>query len=430
MTQHTQAEEKVPAEIQFDIALATPVLLAKKKRQTVYLRIGLTGFHLPAQKEPLVPLNVALVLDKSSSMMGVKMFQAKKAATAAVARLRPTDMIAIVAYAHQGNVLLPTTKAEDPEMINSIIQTLRGKGQTALFDGLEKGAKEIRKSWQRHQINRIILVSDGIANVGPDSPGEVGEFGRVLSEENIAVTTIGLGLDYGEDLMMQLSQKSDGNHAFVENITDITRVFEQEFTEMASVVAQEVNVTLICTENTRPIRVLGREAKIEGQTVLVKLNQLCSEQEKYILLELEVSPIPDQQEQTIAGVAVVYRNLKTRHSERLSEKVTVTFTNSKQQVAENTNAVVMTAVAEQLAVEKNKLALQARDQGKIQEAKQLLLENATFLAEAAAKYGAKSLEKLKTLNLEDANNLDEYYWVRQRKSMRQEQFRVNNQQKY
>jgi Ca-activated chloride channel family protein len=426
MTQHIQSED----EIQFEIALATPILLARKKRQTVYLRIGLTGFHLDTQTEPLVPLNVALVLDKSSSMQGIKMFQAKKAAMTAVTRLRPTDMIAIVTYAHQGNVLLPSTQAKDLEMINSIIQTIRGNGQTALFDGLEKGAKEIRKSWQRHQINRIILVSDGIANVGPNSPSEVGEFGRILGEENIAVTTIGLGLDYGEDLMMQLSQQSDGNHAFVENVTDITRVFEQEFTDMASIVAQEVNVSLICTENVFPVKVLGREAKIEGQMLLVKLNQLYSEQEKYILVELEVSPVPNQREQTIAGVAVVYRNLKTHRSERLSDKITVTFTHSKQQVAENTNTMVMTAVAEQLAVEKNKLALQARDLGQIQEAKQLLLENANFLAEEAAKYGADSLEKLKTLNLEDANHLEEDYWVRQRKSMRQEQFRFKNQQKY
>jgi hypothetical protein len=60
----------------------------------------------------------------------------------------------------------------------------------------------------------------------------------------------------------------------------------------------------------------------------------------------------------------------------------------------------------------------------------LLLENANFLAEEAAKYGAYSLEKLKTLNLEDADHLEEDYWVRQRKSMRQEQFRFKNQQKY
>jgi len=424
MPPHTQAEK-----IQLDIALATPILLAEK-RQSAYLRVGLTGFHLPTTKEPLVPVNLALVIDKSSSMQGEKIYQAKRAAMTTVSRLRPTDMIALIAYDHQAKILLPATKAQDRETIMKAIQTLSAGGQTALFDGIEKGANEIRKCWQRHQINRMILVSDGLANVGPNSPNELGQLGHLLSQENIAITTIGLGLDYHEDLMMQLSQQSDGNHAFVENASDITHIFEQEFTEIAAVVAQEVNVTLICTENVHPLRVLGREAKINGQTVSVQLNQLYSEQEKYILLELEILPMPKHQTQILAGVAIVYRNLKSHTSQRLSDKITATFTDSPQQVAQNTNAIVMTAVAEQLAVEKNKLALQLRDQGHIKEAQELLLDNANFLAEEAAKYQANSLEKLKTFNLENAHHLDANHWVKQRKSMRQEQFRFKNQQKY
>jgi Ca-activated chloride channel family protein len=412
-------------QIQLNAALSTPVMLADKK-QTVYLRVGLTGLRLKKQK--VAPINVALVIDKSGSMQGEKIRRAKDAAIMAVERLRKDDIISVVTYDHHADILLPATKASDPKRIISAINKLSAGGQTALYDGIEKGAKEVRKFLDRKRVNRIVLVSDGLANVGPSTPKELGTLGASLSEENIAVTTIGLGLGYNEDLMSQLAEKSDGNHAFAENATDLVRFFDHEFGDIFSVVVQEVNVTIIGVEGVRPIRVLGREAKIQDQQVSVKLNQLYGGQEKYVLLELEVPPA--NQERVIAGVAVVYRNLGADSSERLSSMVTATFTDSPQLVEEKTNAAVMIAVAEQLAVEKNEHAVKLRDEGKIYEARKILLDNAKFLAEEAAKYESKSLEELSNTNRIDAQNLDKRRWNRQRKLMRGEQYRSKKQQNY
>jgi Ca-activated chloride channel family protein len=129
-------------------------------------------------------------------------------------------------------------------------------------------------------------------------------------------------------------------------------------------------------------------------------------------------------------VAVVYRNLGADSSERLSSMVTATFTDSPQLVEEKTNAAVMIAVAEQLAVEKNEHAVKLRDEGKIYEARKILLDNAKFLAEEAAKYESKSLEELSNTNRIDAQNLDKRRWNRQRKLMRGEQYRSKKQQNY
>ncbi|KHD11839.1 hypothetical protein PN36_19990 [Candidatus Thiomargarita nelsonii] len=414
-------------QIQLNAALSTPVMLADKK-QTVFLRVGLTGLHL--KKQNVAPINVVLVIDKSGSMGGEKIRRAKDAAIMAVERLRKDDIISVVTYDHQANILLPATKATDQNRIITAINKLRAGGQTALYDGVEKAAKEVRKFLDRKRVNRIVLVSDGLANVGPSTPKELGALGASLSEENIAVTTIGLGLGYNEDLMSQLAEKSDGNHAFAENATDLVRFFDHEFGDIFSVVAQEVNVTIIGVEGVRPIRVLGRDAEIQDQQVSVKLNQLYGGQEKYILLELEVPPTKANIERIIAGVAVVYRNLGADASERLSSMVSATFTNSPQLVEEKTNAVVMTAAVEQLAVEKNELAVKRRDEGKINEARKILIDNAKFLAEEAAKYESKSLEELSEKNKIDAQNLDERRWNRQRKMMRGEQYRYKKQQNY
>jgi len=418
----TQADQ-----IRLNAALSTPVMLANKK-QSVYLRVGLTGIRL--ETEQVAPINVALVIDKSGSMQGEKIRRAKDAAQMAVDRLRKNDIIALVTYNHHAETLLPATLVQNKEMIKTAINKLTAGGSTALFDGVEKGAKEIRQFFDRKRVNRIILVSDGLANVGPSTPEDLGVLGALLGKENIVVTTMGLGLGYNEDLMTRLAEKSDGNHAFIENATDLARFFAHEFSDLFSVVSQEVNVTIIGVEGVQPLRVLGRNAEIHDQQVLVKLNQLYSNQEKYVLVELEVPPTKVNQERMIAGVAVIYRNIETDVMERLSSMVSATFTDSPQLVEEKTNATVMTAAIEQLAVEKNKLAVKLRDEGKIKEARKVLLDNANQLAEEAAKYESNSLERLKDINLDDAKNLDEQSWKKQRKMMRREQYKSNTQQKY
>jgi Ca-activated chloride channel family protein len=425
-----------PDQIKFNAALSTPLLLADKT-QTVYLQVRLTGIRLKFEAKlektlssKVAPINVALVIDSSGSMQGEKISRAKDAAFKVVDQLHPDDIIAVVTFNHHAETLLPATQAQDRDMIKAAINTLRGGGQSALFEGVVKGAQEIRKFLDRKRVNRIVLVSDGVANVGPSTSEDLGVLGASLSQENIVVTTIGLGLGYNEDLMTQLAEKSDGNHAFVENATDLVRFFDHEFGDIFSVVSQEVNVTIIGVDGVRPLRVIGRDAKIQDQQVLVKLNQLYSAQEKYVLLELEVPPTQMNQERVIAGVAVVYRNLETDVMERLSSVVVAHFTDSPELVEEKINATVMTAVIEQLAVEKNKQAVKLRDEGDIKEARKLLLDNANNLAEEAAKYESKSLENLRAINFDDAENLEDKNWKKQRKSMRQQQYRVKTQQKY
>jgi Ca-activated chloride channel family protein len=410
--------------IQLNTTLATPVMLADKK-QTTYLRIGLSGDHPDKQ----VLANVALIIDKSASMQGKKIFCAKEATALIIDQLRQDDIIAIVTYDHHADILVPARVATvDTQQLKLALQQLSAGGQTALFNGIETGMKEIRKFWERDRVNRLILLSDGLANVGPRSPEEFTSLASTFSQANIAVTTIGLGLGYNEDLMTQLARQSDGNHAFAEHGINLISIFDNEFKEICSVVAQEVNVTIICMDGIRPVRVLGRNAQIQGATVSVKLNQLYREQEKYILLELEVAAFPVNPEVILAGVAVVYRNIHSHLTERLSGKITAIFTNSLK--GHQANAVVMSAVAEQLAAEKNNIAIHLRDQGKIAEAQQVFLDNVRCLAEESAQYRSQTLQDLQQNSLIAVQYLDHHNWQRQRKRMREQLYKITQQQKY
>jgi Ca-activated chloride channel family protein len=405
-------------QVKVDVALAKPYLLAGQK-QTTYLRVGLTGLPINASRRTAV--NVAIVLDKSGSMTGEKLRKAKDAALASIDRLGPNDILSVIAYDNTVEVLVPATKITDRQALRTAIDRLTAGGSTALFAGVSKGAAEVRKFLDRQRVNRIILLSDGQANVGPSSPAELGNLGSSLIKEGISVTTLGLGLDYNEDLMTQLARKSDGNHYFIENTEDLARRFGYEFDDVLSVVAQEMTVSVNCAPDVRPIRVLGREADITGQTVTTYLNQVYGNQEKYILLEVEVPAQRAGTERNIANVNVSYMNMASRNPDKIARTASARFTSSASLVEGNTNAAVMASAIEQIAVERNKLAVTLRDQGKIEEARRVLLDNAAFLSENAKKYNSKDLEDYVGKNKQDAERLDPAVWEEQRKAIRDEQ---------
>ena len=402
-----------------NVAMDKPILLANKK-QLAYVRVGLRGLPMP-ETEMRTPVNVAIVLDKSGSMSGKKIARAREAATLAIDRLSSSDIVSVVTYDSTVNVLVPATKLTDKASVKAAIERIQAGGTTALFAGVSKGAREVRKFLNRNRVNRVILLSDGLANVGPSSPAELGDLGASLIKEGISVTTLGLGLGYNEDLMVELAQKSDGTHAFVENANDLARIFKLEFGDVLSVVAQEVRVRIDCAAGVRPVRVLGRDAEITGRTVTVLLNQLYGQQEKYVLLEVEVPPMPANRTLSLARVAVSYANMATKATDEISSKVSVSFSDSEAVVEKHINRDVMICVVEQIAILQNKLAVVLRDQGRVKEARERLLSNAVYLRKNAMKYKSKSLREFEIINDEDAKNLDERNWDKQRKSMRDEQ---------
>ena len=413
-------------QIQLNVAMDKPLLLAGEK-QIAHVRVSLTGFAIEAG-DKRTPVNVVIVLDKSGSMSGKKIAQAREAAIAAIDRLGPNDIVSVVTYDSTVHVLVPATKLTDREAVRRRIRQVEAGGSTALFAGVSKGAREIRKFLSRNRVNRIILLSDGLANVGPSSPGELADLGASLIKEGISVTTIGLGLGYNEDLMTQLARASDGNHAFVQEPEDLARIFNLEFGDVLSVVAQEVVIRIRCTPGVRPVRVLGRGADIAGQTATVILNQLYSRQEKYILLEVEVPPTAANRTRDIATVEVSYANMATRTTDELTSKVGAAFTASASAVEEKTNAAVMVSVVEQIATWNNKRAVALRDKGKVKEAQELLRDNGKYLWTNGRRFNSAKLNQLGNVNNEDAKNLDEENYRARRKMMRQEQRRAESQQ--
>lgn len=416
-------------QVQVESALDHAVLKANTK-QLAYLRVALTGFDAPGDKVR-APLNVAIVIDKSGSMQGAKIAQAKEAARAALAQMRDDDILAIVAYDDTVEVLVPATKVSDRELIERGIDRLAAGGMTALFGGVVKGATEVRKFLGKERINRVILLSDGIANVGPSSPRDLAQLGATLGREGIAVTTIGLGLGYNEDLMVQLALASGGQHVFVEHERQLAPIFREGFGNLASIVAKEVVVRIRLADELRPVRVLGRDADIIGSSVTVQMPAIYARQIDDLVLELEARPMSPKS-MKVAAIEVSYHNVITRAADRISTSVSAEVSDELGLWEASENAAVLVAILERLANERSRMAVELRDQGRTDEARRLLEQNVRELKGGAARFGSDTLEKLAREYDRDAKNLEGESWNRQRKVLQRRnqaspyQFETNN----
>jgi len=409
-----------------DVALGTPLVLAGGP-QRAYLKVGLTGFPLE-ESAKRTPVNISIVLDRSGSMSGEKMRKAREAAIMAIDRLGPDDIVSVVAYNHSVQVIVPATRVRDRDRIYSRIRGLYSTGNTALFAGVSKGAHEVRKFMDDNMVNRVILVSDGLANVGPSSPGELARLGRSLIEEGISVTTIGLGHGYNEDLMVALARASDGNHAFARTASDLARIFGHEFGDVLSVVARGVEIHIRCAPGVRPIRVLGRKAEINGNEIIMSLNQIYADQEKFLLVEVEVPGDRAGSRREVASVNARYTNTVYKRQDDVEARAVVAYTARPVEVEERRNKGVMISSIEMKANEANREAVRLRDQGRKEEASKVLDGNVDFLEKEARKYKSERLRSLGKDNRSDMDNLDEGEWGVQRKAMRKRQYQFETQQ--
>jgi Ca-activated chloride channel family protein len=406
-----------------------------------YLRLSLKSLAA-AKRERNTRINAAVVIDRSGSMSGDRIAAAREGAHVALDRLSADDTFSLVAYNHEVDVVSPAGRLRGShDSLKRAIDRLTADGTTALYDGVEEGGRQVEEFLSRDNVNRVVLLSDGLANVGPSSPADLAELGRKLASKGITVSTIGLGLEYNEDLMQRLAAASDGNHVFVERPSDLAEIFDREFGDALSVSARDITIIIECKLGFKPIRILGRDGDIDGNRITLKLNQLQAENERYVVVELQA---PDKQAAgtaDIADVRVDYIDLdRDAKPARAEARPSVRFSGNAKEVEDGLNKTVMSQVTAQIATEQSEKAVQLRDKGDIDGARKVLQDNATYIKGAYEKFGSGAaaapaasigtLNQLEKQSREAASNLDADNWNRTRKAMRSDQHKSKVQQAY
>jgi Ca-activated chloride channel family protein len=372
-----------PLELSARLARAAPLAGAA---QTLHLRVGLLAKAAPS-REARMPINVALVIDRSGSMSGPRIEAAKEAARMAVDRLTSRDIVSVVSYDDRVEVDVPATRASDPRSEKERISRLNARGSTAIWAGLQRGADEVRKFKSRAYVNKIILLSDGLANVGPSRPDEFASLGRELAGEGITVSTIGLGNGYNEDLMAKLAINADGTHKFVAKPADLVQFFAREFDDALSVIAQDVLIEIECAPGVAPNRSLGRQADISGGKATYRFSLAMAGAEQAVLIGIDVPALSAGEPRPIARVRARYLGADgvTRHESEIAVGARATSL-----VAESDASVdreVMGEVALLTAREQKEEALRLRDAGRHDEAKRKFEETTETLRRTTSAYG-------------------------------------------
>ena len=209
---------------------------------TVLIRLHAPVLVHTARPRP--PLNLALVIDRSGSMAGHPLQMAKEAAQAAVRQLDPEDRVSIVTFDDAVQVVVPSTLVNDQKAILKATQGIRSGGSTALHAGWFAGASEVASHLQAAALNRVLLLTDGQANVGLQRLGDIAPQVQGLAQRGVSTSAIGLGAHYDEDLLLGLATAGDGNFEHVEDPAKLPSFFESELQGFSRTFGRTVSLGL------------------------------------------------------------------------------------------------------------------------------------------------------------------------------------------
>lgn len=249
----------------------------------VLARIHIGTEDVSGMRRP--PLNLALVLDTSGSMMGDPIERVKEAAREIVGTLRDDDHLSVVTFHSGVDVVLANTEVDDVDMdeLREAIDAIEASGTTQLAPGLATGIQQIA-AWngEGNELRRIVLLGDGV----PNSPTAVLPQAARAAQMHTPITTLGLGLEYDEVLMGQIAQTSGGTFTYVEEADAVLAVFRREVTRLEQTLARGMQLRLSPGPGVELLEVVGHQTPTNGGAVALNLGDLSAGQEWSIVVKM------------------------------------------------------------------------------------------------------------------------------------------------
>jgi Ca-activated chloride channel family protein len=333
-----------------------------------------------------LPLNLALVIDRSGSMSGTKLEKAKEAAIYCLRNLTGADRAAVIAYDDEVRVVSPS-KVLTPETKNQMIADIRmiqSGGSTNLGGGWLTGAQEVANHvHEANYLSRAILLSDGLANVGIVEPQQLEHHAEELRKRGVSTTTMGIGADFNEDLMERMAIKGGGHFYFIEDGRQIPDFLHRELGEVLSTVARRVTLELSLPLGVEASMLNTFEMDRQGGGVRVRLDDMIAGEVRSVLFKLTVRP-GSVGTALALPVSLDYLDVESGESRRASSSEAVlTYATAGECAAEVPNGPVMEEVALLEAARAREEALKYDAAGDYVQSTATLARAATYLRTAA-----------------------------------------------
>ncbi|MBK7200697.1 VWA domain-containing protein [Candidatus Amarolinea dominans] len=273
--------------------------------------------------EAIAPLNLALVIDCSGSMSAAeKMPYVKESLRVFLRSLASNDRVAIVTYSDRAELLVSPQQVGDGGWIESAVERLTTNGNTNLHAGMMLGLQVVEANFDVRRNNRVILLTDGIANNGVTDSGQIAADARAFNDRGIYLSTIGLGHDFNDALLSQLARQGKGGYHFIDSAAEMDKVFREEAAGLMQKVAEAVSVLLQPQAGVRVVSVTGFDGTPPAGPLNVQLHDMGTGDSQVVMVRLEVTP-GRRGGRPLLDVTLRYRDLFAQKDESLDGQVTV-----------------------------------------------------------------------------------------------------------
>jgi Ca-activated chloride channel family protein len=221
-------------------------------------------------------------------MDGSKMNEAREAAKFCVDNLLSTDRFSVVIFDDRVDVLFTNQTLTDREMLHRGIDRIEARGSTALHEGWVQAGIQVSETLEPTAINRVLLITDGLANVGETNVDRIVSHARELADKGISTTTIGIGREFNEDLLLPMAEAGGGNGWHVREPQDMVGIFETELHGLSRQFAHAVRLRINTADGVRVTDLLNDFERAENGDYI--LPNLLSGSPLEIVVRLEVQP--------------------------------------------------------------------------------------------------------------------------------------------
>jgi len=381
-------------------------------------------FEIEGQKfEPTgdrIPLNISLVVDRSGSMNGDKLNYVKKAVDFVI------DNLSIVQYDDKIEVVSKSAKVEHKKELHRKVKQIEARGMTNLSGGMLEGYTQVDSTQKDKYVNRVLLLSDGLANQGITAPEKLKQIAqKKFREQGIGLSTFGVGSDFNELLMTHLSEFGGGNYYFIDSPEKIPQIFAEELAGLLSVISQNTKLKIsFPSKYFKCAHVYGYPFEVDQNSISINFNDVISEEKKAVLVKFEVmEPI----EQAVDfQVELTYEDV-VESLEKVTEKypVSLGIAESEKEFKAHINEKVLEQVVYFTANQMYEDAINKGDDRNFEEAKKLIQQAKAYMEAHFKSY--PQTEELKKLygilmeyekSLERMKDMSNYDYVMTQKSSR------------
>jgi Ca-activated chloride channel family protein len=296
-----------------------------------------------------MPLNLCLVIDRSGSMEGEPLEYVKRACGYVVDLLEPSDVLSIVTFEEQVDVVMPARRVMNKALIKEHINRIQPGNTTNLYDGMVAGCMQIVSLNQPGYLNRVLLLTDGEPTAGIKDFNSIVQQVAEQKNRGVSITALGFGGEYNEELMAGIARRSGGNYYYIAQPALIPEVFRRELETLMTITAKNVRVRLNLVRGVQGRYVYGVPSpQFSQRTIEFQLPDIERGSAISNLTELEMDRhVPGTYRVVKAEVA--YDDAVSGRTELLSSDAVVDFTNDSSMVEAGKNPVVQRELEVHLA---------------------------------------------------------------------------------